>query len=53
MYAWDITPMVQGWCMNPATNFGVLLGGQAGAGVVNFHSNDGPPALRPTLTYTY
>lgn len=57
VYNWNITAMVLNWCANPALNFGVLLDGQpipVGPGaVVNFHSMESAPPLRPALTLTY
>jgi hypothetical protein len=53
---WNITAMVQSWCANPASNFGVMLAGRAGSGSATFHSMEMPAALaasRPRLEITY
>lgn len=53
-YDWDITPLVQQWVNNPATNRGVLLMGQNVDQEILFRSSEWRvPQQRPMLTVVY
>jgi hypothetical protein len=52
----DLTALVQGWVDAPASNYGVLLRPQGGAGIVNYYiasAQNATLAYRPKLTVTY
>ncbi len=55
--SWDVTDLVQGWITRPETRFGMVLDGDASAGVDSnrfFASGEFPdPLLRPRLLITY
>jgi hypothetical protein len=55
--SWDVTDLVHDWVARPETNFGMVLDGDASAGIDSnryFASGEYPdPLLRPRLLITY
>ncbi|MGQ9715542.1 MAG: DNRLRE domain-containing protein, partial [Anaerolineae bacterium] len=53
-YDFTITPLVQGWVQDPATNHGVLLIASGGTVTYEFYSSEwSNPLVYPTLIVTY
>jgi hypothetical protein len=54
-YVWNITQKVKDWCNDPASNFGIVLAGDGGAGdgIVNFHSVHALSGDRPLLYVSF
>lgn len=50
-YSWDVTAIVARWCAGDP-NYGIMMAGRSGDGVVNFFSMESP-AYQPTLIVNY